>query len=686
MAAYLKEKIRNIALIGHSGEGKTSLLEAILYLTKSTDRLGKVDDGTTVSDYDPEEIARRMSINLSVANTNYKGYKFNFLDVPGFFDFEGEMVAALSVADSAIVVSGANGILTPGAEKAIDYCMENKIPTMVFINGINKENTDYFKTIEAISARYGIKVNPIEIPVMEGNKVAAYYDVIRNKAFDINKNVIDIPASVKEIAENYRNTLIELAAEATDELMEKFFSGEELTEEEVINGCKERILKTDLIPVTAGVAAINVELTGLLDNIIDIMPAPQDKEGMGYMEGENKGVLPCDENGRFAAKVFKTVVDPFVGKLLLFKVVSGKISTGDTVLNSFKDETEKVNSMYTIKGKKQEAVEELNAGDIGALSKLNYTSTNDTLCEVGSKIALDAIAFPEPVISLAVTSEEKGLEDKVISGLIKMQDEDSTFKVEKNNETNEVLMSGLGEAQLEIICRKLKNKFKVAAKFYDPKVAYRETIRKTVTQQGKHKKQSGGHGQYGDVHIRFEPCVESDFEFGVEVVGGAVPKNFYPAIEKGLRESILSGVLAGYPVVGLKAVLYDGSYHDVDSSEMAFKLAASMAYKEGLAKANPVLLEPIMSVKTTAPESYMGDVMGDFSKRRGRIMGTENVDGKTIINAEVPQSEMVKYATDLRAMTQGRGKFSMQHSRYDEVPSNIAQKVIDEYKRQQAEK
>lgn len=687
MAVYFKDKIRNIAIIGHSGEGKTSLFEAILYKTKAIDRLGKVDEGNTVSDYDQEEINRKMSIAMSLSYVYYKDYKFNFIDVPGFFDFEGEMIAALSVADTALIVTSANGSLTVGTEKAIDYCSEKGIPMYLFINGVNKENSDYFKTVDAIKEKYGNKISPLELPIMNGYDMTGFVDVLSMKAFDNDGNEIAVPAEISDKVEEYNMALTEFAAEADDELLEKFFSGEELTFEEKLSGCKKRMLASELVPVVAGVAVGKPVITNLLDNIIALFPSPAEMPSKTAEKASGeKAEIVCDENNKFAAQIFKTIVDKFIGKVQLFKVASGKVKVGEAVYNFTKDENEKVSSLLLLKGNKSESIDTIYAGDIGAFAKMNYTSTGDTLCDPSAKIKITPIEYPEPVFAMAVSSAEKGKEDKVFGGLAKLLEEDPTFKLEKNLETFDMLIYGMGESQLDILCKKLKNKEGVEAKLCEPKIPYRETIRKTVEQQGKYKKQSGGHGQYGDTHIRFEPKPEVDFEFDEEIVGGVVPKQYIPAVEKGLRECITKGVLAGYPVVGLRAVLYFGSYHSVDSSELAFKMAATAAYKDGLPKASPIILEPIVSVNVTVPESYMGDIMGDLNKRRGRIFGMETVEGKTVVKGEVPQAEMFKYATDLRSMTQGRGRFSMKFERYEEAPANISQKIIDDYNKAQADK
>lgn len=681
MAVFHKDKIRNVALIGHGGEGKTSLLEAILYKTKVIDRLGKVDDGNSVSDYDQEEIARKMSISLSMAHTFYKDYKINVLDVPGFFDFEGEMVAALAVADAAIVVTSANGTVPVGAEKALEYCQEKGVPTLIWVNGVNKENSSFDATLDAYRQKYGAKVIAIELPIMNGTTLTGYVDVLEGKAYDVNNAEIAIPAVLADKHAEEDGIMMESVAEASEELMEKYFGGEEITAEEKKDGVKARFVNAEIYPVMAGVATGNAQITALLDHIIDIFPAPGESTKINSSAGE----LVCDENGKFVAQVFKTIVDPFVGRLLMFKVLRGKVAIGDQVINVEKDENEKISSIVALRGKKQDAMDVIYAGDMGAFAKLNYTQTNNTLSDTTDVVKCDPIAFPAPVISFAVSSADKNAEDKVFQGLFKLMDEDNTFKLEKNAETNEMVLSGLGEMQLDILCKKVKNKFNAVAVLREPRVAYRETIKKCVEAEGKHKKQSGGAGQFGQCSVRFEPGAEDGiFEFVDAVVGGAIPRQFIPAVEKGLREAAPKGIQADYPVINLKCTVFDGKYHPVDSKEIAFITAAKLAFQDGCSKANPVFLEPVMHVDVIVPDSYMGDVMGDMSKRRGRILGTNSVGGKTVVSAEAPQVELAKYATDLRSMTQGRGKFTLAFERYEEVPSMQAAKIIEDYKKRLA--
>ena len=685
MAVFHKDKIRNIALIGHGGEGKTSLLEAMLYKTKAIDRLGKVNDGNTVSDYDQEEIARKMSISLSMAYVLYKDYKFNVLDVPGFFDFEGEMVAALSVADAAVLVTGATGAVPVGAEKALEYCSEHNVPVFIWVNGVNKENSSFDATLQAYRDKYGAKVIAIELPIMQGTNMKGYVDAMQHKAFDTEGAEIAIPAELEGKLAEEDGILMEAVAEASEELMEKYFGGEDISAEEKRNGLRTRFAAGEVYPVVAGVAVDKPVLTALFDHIVDLFPAPGESVKHGYTVGDKHETVDIDENGKFAAQVFKTIVDPFIGKLLMFKVMRGKVSTGDTVYNVEADENEKISSMSIIRGKKQEAVDQMFAGDIGAFAKLNYTTTNNTLCDPSEIVKFDPIEFPEPVISFAVSSADKGSEDKVFAGLNKMLDEDSTFTLEKNAETNEMIISGMGEMQLDIICKKVKNKFNATAVLKEPRIAYRETIKKTVEAEGKHKKQSGGAGQFGQCSVRFEPgAADGVFEFVDAVVGGAIPRQYIPAVEKGLREAAPKGILADYPVINLKCTVFDGKSHPVDSKEIAFITAAKLAFQDGCSRANPVFLEPIMHIDITVPDSYMGDIMGDLSKRRGRILGTDSVNGKTVVSAEAPQAELAKYATDLRSMTQGRGKFVTKFERYEEVPASQAAKIIEDYKKRQA--
>ena len=684
MKIFDTDSIRNVALIGHSGEGKTSLAEAMMFEAKTIDRLGKVDDGSSTMDYDDEEIKRKISISLSLGYAIYRNTKINILDAPGFFDFEGEMVAALHAADSAVVVTSATGSITVGTEKALELCQEKKVSALIFVNAVDKDNSDFMGTARAIMAKYK-SVIPIELPIMEGGKMVGCVDVLTDKAFDLQGKEIPTPQNMQADVEEFNAKLMELIAETDEELMMKFFEGEKFTDEEIQKGLHAAIADDIFVPLVAGNAQTSKGVKRLMDKLVDLMPHPQRAHKIKAIVDGKETEVGVDPSAPFCAQVIKSVVDPYVGKLLIFKVLGGKLSSGDNVFNASVEKPEKIGTLYVLKGKKQEPVDCLNAGDIGAVAKLVYTNTNDTLVSsADSKIEFEKIEFPKPVISYAVKALKD--EEKAIQGLIKMQEEDATFKVEKNVETGDVLISGLGEAQLDIMCKRVKSKLGIDITWQEPRVAYRETIRKTSQAEGKHKKQSGGAGQYGDVFIKYEPGAEDgQFEFVDAVVGGAVPRQFIPAVEKGLREAIKHGVLAGYPLVNLKATLYDGKYHPVHNKEIAFVTDAKLSDADGIAAAGPCFLEPIVEAKVTVPDEYLGDILGDMNKRRGRILGTDMANGKQIITAEVPQAEMFRYATDLRSMTQGRGRFEMHVVRYEEVPAMNNDKIIADAKKREEE-
>ena len=687
MGRIQANNIRNIAIIGHSGEGKTSLSEAILFNGKSIDRLGKTQDGNTVMDFDEQEIARGISISLAVANTTWRDTKINVIDVPGFYDFEGEVEEAMRVASSAILVADANGNVSVGAEKMVDYCIRHQIPLIIFINGIDKENANYVATVEAFRRMYGRKIATMHAPIMDGTKMKGYVSIISSKAYEFTKGgriLIPVPDNMVGQVQAIKNGLVEAAAESSDELLDKYFSEGTLPNDDIIAGIKLGVKAGDLIPVMGGSAIQNMGVINLLEEIVDILPAPNEVAPTNAIKGEEIIEVTCDECAPFAAQVFKTTVDPFVGKLNVLKVVSGVLKTGMTVLNATTGEKERINQIYVLKGKKQDAVDELVAGDIGAVNKLNNTNTGDTLCDESFGATFEPINFPKPVLTMAIFAGKSGEEDKIFQGLNRLSEEDLTFKVEKDKETGEMVIRGQGETQLDVLCKKLKSKFGADVVLAEPKIAYRETIKGKAEAEGKHKKQSGGAGQFGVVNIKFEPgAADGEFEFVDAVVGGAVPRQFIPAVEKGLREAIKKGVLAGYPMVNLKCTLFDGKYHPVDSKEVAFVSAAKQAYDEGCANANPVILEPIYTLKVIVPESYLGDILGDMNKRRGRILGMDLIEDKQVINAEVPLAEISKYATDLRSMTQGRGKFEAEFSHYEEVPFATQEKIIKEAKEQQ---
>jgi elongation factor G len=673
MKDYKTNQIRNVGLVSHGGAGKTTLTEAFLFNTKVIDRMGRVENGTTVSDYDTEEIARQISISTSVIPVEWREYKINILDMPGYFDFFGEVVSGLRVVDSVIIpVCAASGVEV-GTEKVFSLAQKNKLPIIFFINKMDRENADYFKTLNQLREKFSNKVIPLTFPIGSEQSFKGYVDVLTQKAYVYDGKGVketEVPADLMDKVLSAKEELIENIAENDETLMEKYFGGEEFTQEEMKEGIKNSIRIGELMPVLCGSSLKNIGADKLLDAIVEFLPSPLD------IEREK-----VSENGPVAAFVFKTIADPYVGRLSIFKVVSGALTSDSMLLNSNKQMQEKISQLYILRGKKQMPVSKLVAGDIGAVAKLQYTMTGDTLCDPSKLVTLAPIDFPQPTLSLAIEPKSKGDEEKISNGLQRLQEEDPTFKVEKNLETGQMIVYGMGEQHIEVISKKLMNKFGVECTLTDPIVPYRETIKGKVKVEGKHKKQTGGHGQYGHVWIEFEPNPNSEFEFEDKIFGGAVPKQYIPAVEKGLRESMKEGVLARYPVVNIKATLVDGSYHPVDSSEMAFKIAASLAFKKGMEQANPVLLEPIMRVEVVVPEEYMGDIIGDLNKRRGRILGMESKDNLEVITAEVPLAEMNRYATDLRSLTQARGDFKMTFARYEEAPPNVAQKIIEERKK-----
>lgn len=681
------EEIRNVAIIGHSGEGKTTLTEAILFNAGAIDRQGKVDDGNTVSDFEQEEIARKTSISLTASRCEYTDRKnrhvvFNLLDVPGFFDYDGERSEALAAADNALIVTGANGTLTVGTEKAIEYCLKHKIPSILFINGLDKDNANFVKTVHAIKEKYGNKIAPMIIPNMVDEKMKGFVKVAYGVLRDWERNEHPIPENLQSDYEEARLALCEAAAENDEELLDKFFADGDLTGEEIERGVKLGVKACTTITVLGGSALKNQGIFNLMDKMVSTMLSPADaKPQKAFDDGKEIEIRP-DPNAPAVVRVFKTTVDPFVGRLNMFRVLNGTVKSGDTLIDGRTGESQKISSIYYLRGKKQIPTDEIIAGDIGAFAKLGTVATGDAL-SVSGKIVTPTIEMPSAEYAMAIGSAKKGEEDKVFAGLKKLQEEDVSFRIEKNPDTGEMLIVGVGDTQLSVLCKKLKNKFGCDAVLTEPRVAYRETIRKSAEGEGKHKKQSGGAGQYGHCKVRFEPGAEDGvYEFVDAVVGGVVPRQFIPAVDKGLKEAIKEGVLAGYPVVNLKCTLFDGSYHPVDSKEVAFVSAARLAYLDGMKKASPCILEPVMKMDITVPDGYLGDIMGDMNKRRGRILGTDTVDGNAVVTAEAPQAEILKYATDLRSMTQGRGSYVTEFVRYEEVPSNLQDKIIAEAKKQ----
>ncbi len=669
------ENIRNICLLGHGGNGKTSVAEAMLYISKGTDRLGKTADGTTICDYDPEEIKRKFSISTAIAPAYYNDKKINIIDTPGYLDFSGEVMQGLRVSGCALIVMDAKSGVDAGCEIAWDYATEATVPKAFFINKIDDENANFSATIDSMREKFGKTICPVTIPIFENRKTVGIVNLIKNKAYAYNgteaKEIPIDPKFADNIAEA-RALLMESLASTSDELMEKFFAEEEFTETEMTEALCKGINDRSIAPVMVGSAATLDGITSLLYVISNSFPNPFGKKHERNLEGE---YVKIDPDGQPAIFVFKTVADPFVGKMSYFKVMNGTLKRDAVLKNLTTGENEKFSHIYTLKGKKQTEVDELACGDIGMTAKLSNTNTNDTLA-VASDVMYKKISYKTPYYGMGIVPASKGDEDKISGGISKLLEEDLTLRYENNAETKQMLVYGLGEQHLDIVTAKLKTRFGTSVQYTQPKIAYREAIKKKIDAEGKHKKQSGGKGQYGHVKIHFAPG-EDGLVFSESTFGGSVPKNFHPAVEKGLSDCMLKGVLAGFPMVGLCADLFDGSYHDVDSSEMAFKLAAALAYKE-LKNANPVILEPVGKLTVSVPDDYMGDVIGDVSKRRGRILGTGKGDkgDVTIIEAEVPQSEMTTYSITLRAMTQGRGNFDYAFERYEEVPGPLAQKII----------
>ena len=679
---YSVQNIRNVCLLGHGGSGKTALAESLLYMTGAIDRMGKAADGNTVCDYDPEEIKRQISISLSVAPLEFKGCKINVLDTPGSFDFAGEVMEALRAADAAIIVCSAKDGISVGLEKAWKYCEERNMPRFIYISKTDEDNSDYNATFEALRAKYGNKIAPLVVPIWDDSKkVIGIIDVLNKRAYEMRdgkREEIEIPEGKDEVVTQFNDALKESVAETSEEFMDKFFSGEDFTYAEMIQGLRQGVRELSLFPVLCGSAINTMGSLMLMDYIAELLPTPMEgnyhKATRSDGETEEFVVSP---GGVPTAFVFKTISDQY-GKYSFIKVLSGVITSDLTLVNARTGSSEKLGRLYQMRGKKAEEVKELGCGDIGAIGKMEKVKTGDTLCDPRKVVALKQIPFAEPCYSVAIAPKTRGQEDKVAQGLYRLNEEDPSFTLVNNPETHQMVLTAAGDIQVDVLVSKLKSRFNVETQLSETRVPYREKIRKTVQKQGRHKKQTGGSGQFGDVWIRFEPNPdEEQMVFAEEVFGGSVPKNFVPAVEKGLREACVHGPLAGYPVVNLKAVLYDGSYHPVDSSEIAFKTAAQLAYKAAMPEANPVLLEPVGELKVTVPDNYMGDVIGDLNKRRGRVMGmTPTGDGEQIIEAEVPMAEMTSYAIDLRAMTQSRGSYTFHFVRYEDCPPAAQEKAI----------
>ena len=685
MNVYTTDKIRNVVLLGHGGAGKTSLVEAMAYLSGITNRMGKISDGNTISDYDKEETKRLFSINTSVVPIIWDDVKINILDTPGYFDFVGEVEEAVSAADAAIiVVSGKNGIEV-GTKKAWEICEKYKLPRMVFVTDMDIDNASYRQVVTDLQELYGKKIAPFHLPIRENEEFVGYVNVLQQRAkrwtADGNVEKTEVPEYSKENLGICREALMEAVAETSEEFMDRYFNGEEFSEDEIRQALRVNVAEGSIVPVLMGSNILARGMYTLMVDIVKYLPSPEKRECTGINAKTNE-VYPA--NYDFAkpksAYVFKTIVDPFIGKYSLIKVNSGVLKADDVLYNQHKDVEEKIGKLYVLRGNKPEEVTELHAGDIGALAKLSKVTTTDTLSTKANPILYIRTQISTPYTCMRYKAKNKGDEDKISQTLQKLMQEDLTLKNVNDSENGQTLLYGMGDLHLEVTASKLLEKYKVEIELTKPKVAFRETIRKKADVEYKYKKQSGGHGQYGHVKMTFEPSgdLETPYVFEQTVVGGAVPKNYYPAVEKGLTEAVLKGPMAAYPVVGVKAVLYDGSYHPVDSSEMAFKTAAIQAFKKGFMEASPVLLEPISSLKVIVPDKYTGDVMGDLNKRRGRVLGMNPIDGgKQEILADVPTMELYGYTTSLRAITGGSGDYSYEFARYEQAPSDIQEKEIE---------
>jgi elongation factor G len=680
MKGYPSSEIRNIALVGHGGTGKTSLAEAMIFNTGVIKRLGKVDDGNTVADFYPEEIKKKITISTSLVPCEYRDHKINVLDTPGYADFYFEVVAALRAADSMLVMLSA----TAGVEVQTEIVWNDypSVSKIAFVNKMDRENADFYKTLNEMKEMFPENIVPVQLPIGAESSFKGVVDLIQMKALIFESGtgkmaVEEIPPEMMDEVETYKEELIEAAAEANDDLLTKYLEGEELSDEEILLGIKEAAVSGSAVFVFCGSALNNMAVLPLMNFIVDCAAGPDSNP---FVKGKNMEEEPM------VAQVFKTIADPYIGRLTMFRLFSGKIKADSVIYNSNKEKDEKITQILIMTGKEQISVPEINAGDIAAVAKLSVTTTGDTFSEKSNPAIMEPIEFPKPTLSVAIEPKSKGDEDKLSGAMQRLMEEDPIITLAKNTETRQTILNTTGDAHVDIIIEKLSRKFGVDVVTKEMRIPYRETIKGTVEAEGKHKKQSGGHGQYGHVWIKFEPYAEGEFLFDENVFGGSVPRQYFPAVEKGLLEALEEGVLAGYPVTNVKATLYDGSYHSVDSSEMAFKMAARLAFKKGIETAKPVLLEPVVNVEIEITENYMGDIIGDLNSRRGRVQGMEPARNKQVIKAQVPLGEMARYTIDLKSMTQGRGKFRMEFSHYEEVPAQNAEKIIEKARQEKEEK
>jgi elongation factor G len=674
MKEYSADRIRNVALASHQGTGKTSLVEAMVFDSGATTRMGRVEEGNTVSDWDPDEVKHHISINTCIAPVEWNGNKINLIDTPGYADFIGEVKEGLRVADSVLLPVSAVDGLQVGTETAWQLADERKLAKVVFVNKLERENASFGSVVDQLRERFGTTVVPVQIPIGREHDFKGLVDVLGQKAYvyqDGKAKESPVPDDLQDQVQTFRQQVVEAVCETDDELMERYLNDDDIDDSDLIAALHAACIRGEIVPILLGAATQNIGVTELLDALIAFTPGP-----------EEAGMSP---NGKLAALVFKTIADPYVGKLSYFRVYSGALRNDTHVYNSSKGHDEHIGPVLVVRGKQQESVPQIQAGDIGAVAKLHDTGSGDTLTIKGSDVKLEPIEFPPPAFSASVVAKTKADLDKLGQALHRIVEEDPTLHVERDSDTGEMILSGIGESHLHIAVERIKRKFGVDIDLGDPKVPYRETITGSTKAEGRHKKQTGGRGQFGDVWVEFDPLPEADFEFVNKIVGGAVPKQYIPAVEKGIQEAMAHGPLAGYPVINVRATLYDGKYHDVDSSEMAFKIAGSLAFKEGVMKCNPVLLEPFMDVEVVIPENYMGDVIGDLNSKRARVLGMEPIGGgKTRVRAQAPLAEMTHYATALRSITQGRGSFSMTLLDYEQMPPHEAQKVMDAAKKEHA--
>ena len=684
MQQYGPENIRNVAMLSHSGAGKTTLAEVVLFTTGATSRTGRIEEGTTISDYEPEEIKRQISLSLSLLPYEWLDTKVNLIDTPGYVDFVGEVKAAMRVSEGAIIVVCAASGVEVGSEQVWSYVEEAKLPRFIFINKMDRENANFERTVEDIRGKFGTRCLPVQLPIGAHTDLKGVIDLLSLKAFTgSSAEEMTIPASMQAQVDSWREKLVEAVAEVDDKLIEKYLEGNELSPEEIRNGLRAGVASGKIVPVLVGSAIQNIGITLLLSAIKDYLPSPKDVLA-GDADVAKPEIQP-DAAGSPAALVFKTSADPYVGKLTYFRVYGGTISSNSQVWNANREVAERIGQLFSLRGKNQEPMPQITAGDIGAVAKLGQTVTGDTLCGRDSPLKIDPIVFPVPIFDGAVYPQTKTDVDKMGAALSRLVEEDPTLYMHRDIDTGETILSGIGETHLEVAIDKLERKFGVNLRLATPKVAYKETIKVSARAEYKHRKQTGGHGQYGHVCLEVEPLERGQgFEFADKIVGGAIPRNFIPAVEKGVNEGILEGVLAGYPAVDFRARVYDGSFHPVDSSEICFKIAGAQALKKALSQARPVLLEPIMSITVTVPDEYTGDIMGDLNTKRARVQGMNPGGGVNIIEAEVPLAEILRYSIDLKSITQGRGSYAVKFSRCEEVPANITQKIITEKQAQKS--